>query len=122
MRSIVQLFRIFRRGRKKLARRGNTTPLFRRPALEALEDRTVPSTLSSIASNFNGTAIPAGDTIWFSSVLKASGLGSAPVNVHVTNQVITFSAGATNYTLNVPDSDITFSQTKFAGTTSFDTA
>jgi hypothetical protein len=88
--------------------------------LECLEDRTVPSTFSSITSNFNGTSIPAGDTIWFSSVLKASGLGSAPVTVHVTDQVISFQAGGTSYTLQVPDSNITFSPTTSTGTTSFD--
>jgi hypothetical protein len=87
---------------------------------EILEDRTVPSTLSSIVSNFNGNAIPAGDTIWFNSVLKVKGLGSAPVNVHVTNQEITFNAGGTSFALNVPDSNITFSPTTTTGTTSFD--
>src|SRR5262249_7983355 len=91
-----------------------------RPMLECLEDRTVPSTLSSITSNFTGTHIPAGDTLWFSSALKARGLGSAPVNVHVTDQVISFQAGGTTYTLNVPDSNITFSPTTSTGTTSFD--
>ena len=48
-----------------------------RLALEPLEDRTTP-TVSSITSNFNGTAIPAGDYLWFSSVAKVSGLGNTP--------------------------------------------
>ena len=91
-----------------------------RPSLELLEDRTTPSTLSTITSNFNGTAIPAGDTLWFNSVMKVSGLGSSPVTIHVTNQVIAFSASGTNYTLNVPDSNITFSPANTTGTTSFD--
>jgi hypothetical protein len=93
-----------------------------RPALEGLEDRTVPSTFSSITSNFNGTAIPAGDTVWFSAVMKVSGLGSAPVAVHVTGQTIAFDAGGTDYTLNVPDSDITFAPNTTPATTSFNAA
>ena len=38
-----------------------------RPALEALEDRALPSGFTSIVSNFNGTAINPGAFIWFSS-------------------------------------------------------
>jgi hypothetical protein len=118
MNKLLQLLGLFREKKTALiaAARRNT----RRPILECLEDRTVPSTLSSITSNFNGTAIPAGDTLWFSSVFKASGLGSAPVHVHVTNQVISFSTSGTNYNLNVPDSDVTLSPTTSTGTTSFD--
>ena len=39
----------------------------------------------------------------------ASGLGAGPVSVHVTNQVISFSAGGTSYNVNVPDSIVNFS-------------
>ena len=46
-----------------------------RPAIEPLEDRLQPSA-SVITSNFNGTAIAAGSTVWFNSVLKVSGLGA----------------------------------------------
>ena len=38
--------------------------------LDVLEDRVVLSTLSSITGNFNGIAIAANDTRWFSSVAK----------------------------------------------------
>ena len=78
---------------------------------------------STIGSNFNGTPIAAGDTVWFSAVVKVNGLGSAPVKVGVTNASITFTSGGTTYTTNVPDSQITFSsgftsaQTTFNGTT-----
>src|SRR5262249_33887926 len=93
------------------------------PMLEDLECRTVPSTLSWIKSNFNGTAIPAGDTLWFNSVFKASGVGSNTVTIHVTNQTITFTAAGTPYTVNVPDSIITLSPSTTAdgATTTFDT-
>jgi hypothetical protein len=74
-------------------------------AVENLEDRCVP-TVSTILSNFNGTAIPAGDTVWFSSVFKMSGLASgATANLYVTHQTI--SLGGTTYQL--PDSHITLS-------------
>jgi hypothetical protein len=92
------------------------------PALESLEERAVPATVSSIVSNFNGTAIPAGDTVWFSSVFKPSGLGSTPVTVHVTDQTISFSAAGTNYTVAVPDSVVTLSPTAGAASTAFDLA
>jgi hypothetical protein len=95
----------------------------RRPlTLERLEGRLVPSTVSSITSNFNGTSVPAGDTIWFSSVFKPSGLGSSPVTLRVTDQTISFTANGTPYTLSVPDSVITLSPATSAAnaTASFD--
>ncbi|HEV3384054.1 MAG TPA: carboxypeptidase regulatory-like domain-containing protein [Gemmata sp.] len=80
--------------------------LARKLACEYLEDRTTP-TVSAITSNFNGTAIPAGDFVWFSAVAKVSGVGSSPVTVDVDNQTIDFTSNGTPYTLNVPDSTIT---------------
>jgi hypothetical protein len=91
-----------------------------RPVLESLEERTVLST--SIVSNFNGTAIPAGDTIWFSSVFKPSGVGSAPVTLHVTNQSISFKASGTDYQVFAPDSTITLSSSTTTATTTYDGA
>lgn len=87
--------------------------------LEVLDDRIVPS-VSSITSTFNGTAISAGSTLWFSSVFKVSGLGDAPATVHVTDQVISFTANGTAYSISVPDSDITFSSATTIATTAFD--
>lgn len=95
--------------RTRLARKSAHRPIRfnKQLACEALEDRTTP-TVSSITSNFNGTAIPAGDYLWFSSVAKVSGLGSTPATVHVTDQTISFTAAGTQYTLDVPDSTIVF--------------
>lgn len=93
-----------------------------KPSLDCLEDRMVPATLSTIASNFNGTAIAAGSSVWFNSVMKVSGLGSTPVNIHVSQQTVSFQANGTNYSLNIPDSDITFSPSVMVGTTSFDSS
>jgi hypothetical protein len=75
---------------------------------------------TSIVSNFNGTAIPAGDTIWFSSVFKPSGVGAAPVTLHVTNQSISFKASNTNYQVFVPDSTITLSSSTTTATATYD--
>ncbi len=80
-----------------------------------------PVTIStSIAANFNGTAIAAGNTLWFSSVMKVNGLGSSAVTVNFINQTISFTAGNTNYTIAVPDSAVTYSPTATQATTVFD--
>jgi len=85
---------------------------------ESLEDRTTP-TVSMINSNFNGTAIPAGDYVWFSSVAKVSGAGSAPVTLDVTNQTISFTSNGTPYTLTVPNSTIVLNPATTQASTSF---
>jgi hypothetical protein len=90
--------------------------------VEGLEDRRVPSATSIIQSNFNGTAIAAGDTVWFSSVAKVSGLGSAPATLFVENATIDFSAHGTAYHINVPNAAITFSPTVTTAVTTFDAA
>ena len=64
----------------------------------------VPSESSTITSNFNGTAIAAGDTIWFTAVFKDN-LGNGDL-LQIRNSVITFSNGLTTYNLRVPDADI----------------
>jgi hypothetical protein len=85
---------------------------------ETLEDRTTP-TVSTISANFNGTAIPAGDYLWFTSVAKVSGIGSNPVTVDVTDQTISFTAKGTSYSLAVPDSSIVFNSATQLASTSF---
>jgi hypothetical protein len=64
---------------------------------------------SAITSNFNGTAIAAGDSIWFNGVTKVSGLSASPTTIFVTHATITFTANGKTYLLTVPDSEITFS-------------
>jgi hypothetical protein len=93
-----------------------------RPNLELLEDRVQPSATSVITSNFNGTSLPAGSSVWFNSVLKVSGLGSNPVTLHVLNGGISFNANGTPYQVAVPNAEITFSPTATSATTIFDTA
>ena len=77
---------------------------------------------SSIASNFNGTAIPGGSFIWFSSVFKASGLGSQPVRVFLRSASLQFTAAGATYNLPVPDATITISPSATSATTSFDSS
>src|SRR5262249_22463111 len=112
---LVSAFRVAAEGRDNRPANRNW-----QPDLELLEDRAVLSTVSSITSNFNGTAISAGDTLWFSAVFKPSGLGANPVTLHVTDQTISFSAAGTNYVLPVPNADITFTPRVTLATTTFD--
>jgi hypothetical protein len=77
--------------------------------------------VSSIASNFNGTSIPAGSTVWFNSIVK---LGNTPLtNATATfqNAKITYVVGATTFVVPLPNSVITFSTSAAVSTTVFDT-
>jgi hypothetical protein len=73
---------------------------------------------SSITSNFNGTPIDAGDTIWFNSVLKVHGLGSDPVTIGFTGS-IAFTANDTPYVISVPSAIVNFTPGVTVATTIF---
>lgn len=92
------------------------------PLLECLENRLVPSGFSSITGNFNGTAIPANDSLWFSSVAKVQGLGTAPATIHIINQSISFDANGTSYQYAVPDTTLTLSPSATTAATAFSDA
>ena len=72
---------------------------------------------TSSSSNFNNFSINAGNYLWFTSVLKAQGLGSTPVTITFTNQTIT----SPNFNLNlvVPDATVTFDPAVNFATTTF---
>jgi hypothetical protein len=74
------------------------------------------STRSAISANFNGTAIAAGNYIWFNSVLKASNL-STTANTTMWFVGQTIALGDT--TLAAPDARITFHQGTGTSTTAF---
>jgi hypothetical protein len=106
-----------------LTNRKNNRPSLRKTnlALELLENRWVPSAVSSIAGSFNGTAIPAGDTIWFDAGFTAGGLPKgAAVTLHVVNASINFTANGTAYSYSVPDTDVVLTPGATSATASFD--
>jgi hypothetical protein len=74
---------------------------------------------SAAQMNFNGTAIPGGDTLWFSNVCQVSGL---PSTTAVTLYVSAESVNCMNYSLIVPGAVITFSPTATTATTTFNAA
>jgi hypothetical protein len=78
-----------------------------RLGLDPLEDRRTP-TVSAITADFNGSSIPAGDTVWFNSSARVAGLGSGTATVKVTDATVSFTANGTAYAVNVPNTTITF--------------
>jgi hypothetical protein len=91
----------------------------RRLGIDALEDRTTP-TVSTIVSSFNGTTIPAGDTVWFNSVAKVGGLSFGTTTLHVTDGTVSFTSNGTPYTVDLPDMTITFTTLATSASTSYD--
>src|SRR5579859_3135974 len=77
---------------------------------------------SCIASNFNGTAISAGRTIWFNSVLHIQGQITKPITIYFKNSTLQFSANNTNYNLSAPSAAVTFDPAATSATTTFDAA
>jgi hypothetical protein len=77
--------------------------------------------VTTITSDFNGTAIPAGYFIWFNQIVNVSGRGSNPATVHFTNASIKFTANNVAYNLPVPEGLIVFSASATRATTTFDT-
>ena len=78
------------------------------------------SAANSLTADFNSSAIAAGSTVWFSAVLKPSGLGATPVTMRFLDAKIRFSAGGQPYELAVPDGSVLYSPTATAATTAFD--
>jgi hypothetical protein len=76
---------------------------------------------SANGSNFNGTAIAGGDFVWFNAVVKVKGIDpSTTTSVAFTGSTISFTAGATTYQLDVPDSLIVFSPSTTEASAGFD--
>jgi hypothetical protein len=75
-----------------------------------------PDGVSAISSNFHGTPIPAGDFIWFSSVLKVQGLDTEPVTIGFAGS-IQFAVNGSLYLVSVPTAIVTFSPTVALATT-----
>jgi hypothetical protein len=79
---------------------------------------TTISCLTSIDMPFDGTAIPAGDTIWMPAVVDIHGKGNAsPATINFRGQSITL--GATGTPISVPDGSVIFSASATAATTTY---
>jgi SdrD B-like domain len=89
-----------------------------RLGVEPLEDRATP-TASSITASFNATPIPGGDTVWFSSVGKVSGLGAGTTSLHLNGGTVSFTAGTTAYSVAVPNTTVTFTPLATKATTTY---
>ena len=76
----------------------------------------------TLNGNFNGTAIPAGDTIWFNSVINPPSMSGGPIQLDFTAGLITFKVGATNYSILLPDATITWSSAFTTAHTTFNVA
>jgi hypothetical protein len=74
-----------------------------------------PCPTSSIQSNFNGTGIPAGDTVWFNAHIKANGIPSSGATINFSCSTITSSA----FSATVPNGVIIFSPNATCATTTF---
>jgi hypothetical protein len=77
-----------------------------------------PQQAAQNTSNFNGTPIPSGDSIWFNANFTAKGIPSTGATIFFQNSTIHY--GIT--TLVVPNAQITFSPSATCATTTFNTA
>jgi len=84
-----------------------------------LETSTISTSTSETDCNFNGTAVPCGDYIWFIAVGKLHTPALAPVTIYLRNQHITFTANAVNYDLQPPNSSTLFDASATTATTNF---
>jgi hypothetical protein len=72
---------------------------------------------SAIESDFNGTAILAGNCIWFNSHFKLKGVGNNLVTVQVTD----VNVSSSEFDLDLPDALVTFDPAATTATTVFNT-
>jgi Carboxypeptidase regulatory-like domain len=123
--AFTTLRRMFHRVRsRKWTPGGKHLPVRCPVAVEELEGRCLPSTLgtSAITGNFNGTAIAAGSTIWFTSAFKVQGLPSAGATFDFTNDTIAFTVNGQTTTVDAPNAEVTLSPSASTATTTFDAA
>lgn len=76
---------------------------------------------TTVSTNFNATALAGGNTVWFVSRLKVSGLGASVTTIYTRQASISFTANGTPYTISVPDARIIFDPAASTTTTSYDT-
>lgn len=75
---------------------------------------------ATLTSDFNGTAIPGGDCVWFNTIMKPVGdLPAKKTTVSLESSTITFTAGGTTYHLNVPNAQVVIDPSAGSATTSY---
>jgi hypothetical protein len=84
--------------------------------LGAAQSNQSGSNCTSIASNFNGTAIQPGNYVWFNAHIKLNSPAADGLVIYFTNQEIT-SPGVPGRVLYVPDGQIDFSGSASTATT-----
>lgn len=72
------------------------------------------------SSNFNGTSVPAGASLWFNANFTAQHVPSTGVTIDFTQGNISFTAGGTPYSLAVPNARISFSSSASCTSTTYD--
>jgi hypothetical protein len=74
---------------------------------------------SSVQASFSNTAIASGNTIWFSSIVNLSGVGTHAATLLFDNSTITFSVRGVPVTLAVPAASIKFDAAATTASTVF---
>jgi hypothetical protein len=98
-------------------------PMLALTALSASASPARAAAISSIESNFNGTSIAGGDTIWFSSVFAPpSGTVTTPFTIFLKNSTVHITGQGFDQTLNAPNAAITFDPSASQAVTSFNAA
>lgn len=69
---------------------------------------------TSLAADFNGTAIPAGGFLWFNAVVDIDGRSGRAATVAFNRSGVEMSLGGVAYNIDVPDTVITFEATEVA--------
>src|SRR5689334_11293742 len=84
------------------------------------------SGITSLAAGFNGTPIPAGNTLWFNSVVKPSfpaGVSGPGVTIFLNNATLTLTAkGCIPVVYRVPNAQIAYSPAITTAATSYDSS
>jgi hypothetical protein len=75
---------------------------------------------SSIASNFNGTAIAQNNWVWFNAVVHVGQVPAAGATVGFRNSQIEITNGSTHYVLAAPNALITFDPGATSSSTAYD--
>jgi serine protease AprX len=79
------------------------------------------ATTASISSNFNNTALHAGNYIWFNSVARLSGSQGRRVTVYVDGATVEFSANGASYNLSLPGAMLVIDPNVSTATSTYDT-